>query len=423
MTIHDAPKRTAAEDALATAYGERFSRLPGNPDVAHARDIAFDALKQAGLPTRRVEAWHYTDLRRLLSAVPPYRPEPDVRPVQVLLEDSAVAILANGRALQADDNIEGVTFTPVADLLADGRIAPALVASGADDTVGAINAAFVSDGWSMEIEAGAEIDVPLELQNVHAGGQVHARFPVRVRAGAKATIIERQTGDGEALVSSVANLVLEEGAEITWVLVQEQPRDVTHMGRIAAELGPNAKLTVFIMNAGGKLVRQEVVVGVKGEGAEFRLRAVNLLGGDTHTDLTMVLDHMVPATTSTEIVRNVVTGKASGAFQGQIRVHQIAQKTDARMACNTLLLSDEADFSAKPELEIFADDVACGHGATVTEIDRAHLFYLMARGIPESEARRLLVKAFLAEVIEELEDEALVAALEDRLEGWFAAEG
>ena len=226
MTIHDAPKRTAAEDALATAYGERFSRLPGNPDVAHARDIAFDALKQAGLPTRRVEAWHYTDLRRLLSAVPPYRPEPDVRPVQVLLEDSAVAILANGRALQADDNIEGVTFTPVADLLADGRIAPALVASGADDTVGAINAAFVSDGWSMEIEAGAEIDVPLELQNVHAGGQVHARFPVRVRAGAKATIIERQTGDGEALVSSVANLVLEEGAEITWVLVQEQPRGV-----------------------------------------------------------------------------------------------------------------------------------------------------------------------------------------------------
>ncbi|MCB1419202.1 MAG: Fe-S cluster assembly protein SufD [Notoacmeibacter sp.] len=423
MTIHDAPKLTAAEQALVDAYGERFSRLPGNPDVAHARDIAFDTLKQAGLPTRRVEAWHYTDLRRLLSAVPAYKPEPDVRPVQVLLEDSAVAILANGRALQADDNIEGVTFTPVADLLADGRIAPALVASGGDDTVGALNAAFVSDGWYMEIEAGAEIDVPLEIQNLHAGGQVHARFPVKVGAGAKATIVERQAGDGEALVSSVANLVLDEGAEITWVLVQEQPRDVTHLGRIAAELGRDAKLTIFIMNAGGKLVRQEIVVGVKGEGADFRLRAINLLGGDTHTDLTMVLDHAVPSTTSTEIVRNVVTGKASGVFQGQIKVHQIAQKTDARMACNTLLLSDDADFSAKPELEIFADDVACGHGATVTEIDRAHLFYLMARGIPESDARRLLVKAFLAEVIEELEDEALVTALEDRLEGWFANEG
>ena len=137
----------------------------------------------------------------------------------------------------------------------------------------------------------------------------------------------------------------------------------------------------------------------------------------------MVLDHTVPDTTSTEVVRNVVMGKARGVFQGRINVHRIAQKTDARMACNSLLMSDDADFSAKPELEIFADDVACGHGATVAEIDHDHLFYLMARGIPEKEARRLLVKAFVAEVIEELDDEALVGALEEKLDAWFAAHG
>ncbi len=110
-------------------------------------------------------------------------------------------------------------------------------------------------------------------------------------------------------------------------------------------------------------------------------------------------------------------------FQGQIRVDRHAQKTDAKMACNTLLLSDEGEFSTKPELEIFADDVACGHGATVTEIDRDHLFYLMARGIPEKAARGLLVKAFVAEVIEELDDEAVIEALEAKLDAWFAAHG
>ena len=137
----------------------------------------------------------------------------------------------------------------------------------------------------------------------------------------------------------------------------------------------------------------------------------------------MVLDHAVPHTGSRELVRNVVTGKARGVFQGRINVHQPAQKTDAKMACNTLLLSDDGEFSTKPELEIFADDVQCGHGATVTEIDRNHLFYLMARGIDEKTARGLLVKAFVAEVIEELDDEAIVEALEARLDDWFATHG
>ena len=134
-------------------------------------------------------------------------------------------------------------------------------------------------------------------------------------------------------------------------------------------------------------------------------------------------DHLAPDTVSTETFRNVVTGKANGVFQGQIRVAKIAQKTDAKMACNTLLLSDEGGFSSKPELEIFADDVACGHGATVTDIEEDHLFYLMARGIDEKTARGLLVKAFVAEVIEELEDETVIEALEARLVDWFAEHG
>ncbi|TJV20418.1 MAG: Fe-S cluster assembly protein SufD, partial [Mesorhizobium sp.] len=145
----------------------------------------------------------------------------------------------------------------------------------------------------------------------------------------------------------------------------EQPDTATHLAQFKAHLGKNAKLTLFVMNAGGKLVRQEIVVRTTGEGADFTLRGINLLAGDTHTDVTMVLDHAVPHTASTEVIRNVVTGRARGVFQGRINVHQYAQKTNAKMACNTLLLSDDGEFSTKPELEIFADDVVCGHGATV----------------------------------------------------------
>ena len=271
----------------------------------------------------------------------------------------------------------------------------------------------------MNIADGAELEKPIELQNLQAGGQVHVRFPVRVGAGAKAAIVERQAGEGAALSSSVSQLVLGEGADVTWLIIQEQPETATHLAQFKAHLGKNSKLTVFFMNAGGKLVRQEIVVKTTGEGADFKLRGINLLAGDTHTDVTMVLDHAVPHTTSTEVIRNVVTGKARGVFQGRINVHQYAQKTNAKMACNTLLLSDDGEFSTKPELEIFADDVQCGHGATVADIDHNHLYYLMARGIPENKARAMLVNAFVAEIVEELEDEGLVEALEGVISAWL----
>jgi Fe-S cluster assembly protein SufD len=421
MNMHAKPQRTPAEAALIDAFAERFSDLPGDEAVIHRRDDAVERLK-AGLPTRRVEAWHYTDLRRLMATVPPHDAAARAKPVAALLEGASVLAVLNGVAAPAP-RLEGATATALESKLADGSIAPALGAADGADVVGSVNTAFVADGWFVDVPEGAAVAQPIELQNVHAGGQAHVRFPVRVGAGAKVTIVERQTGAGEALVSSVSHLTVGEGAEVTWVILQEQPAGVTHLGQFNASIARDATLTLFVLNAGGKLVRQEVRVDAAGEGGTFNLRGVNLLTGDTHTDVTMVLDHSAPNTTSSEIVRNVVTGRARGVFQGQIRVDRLAQKTDAKMACNTLLLSDDGEFSAKPELEIFADDVACGHGATVAEIDRNHLFYLMARGVPEKEARGLLVKAFVAEVIEGLDDEALVAALEAKLEAWFAAHG
>jgi Fe-S cluster assembly protein SufD len=422
MNIHAAPQLTPAEAALVDAFGERLSLLPGDGAVMVKRDNAIEQVK-TGLPTRRIESWHYTDLRRLLTKVPAFDETAKATALAPVLEGSAVFAVLNGVSSDKTDKVEGVTVTRVADKLTDGSFAPALDPRDADDAVGAVNTAFVADGYFIDIAGGVELAQPIELQNVQAGGQTHVRLPVRVGDGAKAVVVERQTGTDAAFVSSVANVTVGDGAELTWLIVQEQPDTATYLGQFNAWIGKDAKLTVFVMNAGGKLVRQEINVAAKGEGSTFTLRGINLLAGDTHTDVTMVLDHAVPHTASTEVIRNVVTGKARGVFQGRINVHQYAQKTDAKMACNTLLLSDDGEFSTKPELEIFADDVVCGHGATVTEIDRNHLFYLMARGIEEKTARGLLVKAFVAEVIEELEDEAIVDALEGRLDEWFAEHG
>jgi Fe-S cluster assembly protein SufD len=291
---------------------------------------------------------------------------------------------------------------------------------GTDDTIGQINAAYVSDGWMISIADGTELESPLEIQNIQKTGQGHTRFPVRIGSDVKATIIERQNGgEGDAFSTSVSHVSVGDGAEVLWVILRDFGQ-ATQLSQFNATIGKGSKLTLYIVNAGGKLVRQEVHVNVTGEDSDFELRGLNLLADDTHTDITMTVGHLVENTRSTQIIRNVVKDRARGVFQGMIRVAQIAQKTDARMACNTLLLSDEGEFDAKPELEIFADDVACGHGATVAELSKDYLFYLMARGVPENEARGLLIKAFIAEIIEELEDETLVDALESVLSNWLA---
>ena len=418
MNIQTQIKRTAAEELLLEAFATHGDALPGDASVKAKRQAAADQIGR-GLPTRRVESWHYTDLRRLLSKVTAFTQVSGAAALEPLLEGSTVLPVLGGKA-GASQSVAGVTIAPLANGLADGRYADRLAVAETDDTVGAINAAFVADGFSLDIEAGAEIEQPIELQNVHSGGHVHSRFVAKAGEGAKAVIVERQTGSGSALVSSVSELEVADGAEILWIILQEQPEEADHLAQFKANIAGNAKLTLFIMNIGAKLARQEVRVRMDGEHSQFHLRGANLLAGDTHSDITMVLDHAAPDTYSTETIRNIVSGKADGVFQGMIRVAQVAQKTDAKMACNTLLLSDEGSFSTKPELEIFADDVVCGHGATITEIEKDHLFYLMARGVDEKSARGLLVKAFLAEVIEELDNEQVIEVLEAKLDRWFA---
>ena len=253
LNIPAKPVRTPAETALIDAFGERLTLLPGDEAVAVKRDNAVEMLK-AGLPTRRVEAWHYTDLRRLLTAVPAHDTGNDAKPVAALIEGSTVLKVLNGVCAPSGTlSTDCITVQRLEEKLQDGSFAPALELRGADDAVGAINAAFVADGFFVDIAAGVVLDQPIELQNVQDGGQTHVRFPVRVGNGAKATIVERQTGSGAALVSSISHLLLGDDAEIVWLIVQDQPESATHFGQFNAELGKNSRLTLFVMNAGGKL--------------------------------------------------------------------------------------------------------------------------------------------------------------------------
>jgi Fe-S cluster assembly protein SufD len=411
---------SAAEAALCEAYDHAVGELPGDAAVLAARDTLISDFKQAGLPTRRVEAWHYTDLKAMLRALPAFDPAASAAKASPLVEGSTVLSVVNGAA-DARGAAKAVIVRRFAEALADGTAAEGLSARDADDTIGRINGAFVRDGFVIDVPAGTELDAPLEIQALQNSGQTHTRFPVTFGAGAKATVIERHLAAGQnpAFVTSVSDISLAEGADITWIILQAQGAADTHLGEIRITLGTDAKLRLYVVNAGGKVVRQEIHVVVAGEGSDLKLRGINLLGGETHNDVTFTVGHNVANTTSTEVIRNVVFDRARGVFQGQIRVAPDAQKTDAKMSCNTLLLSDDADFSAKPELEIFADDVQCGHGATVIDIDHTQLFYLMARGIPENKARAMLVNAFVAEIVEELEDEPLVEALEGVIAAWL----
>jgi len=420
MNMQTGKTLSAAEAALCEAYDHAVGELPGDAAVLAARDTLISDFKQAGLPTRRVEAWHYTDLKAMLRALPAFDPAASAAKASPLVEGSTVLSIVNGAA-DARGAAKAVTVRRFAEALADGTAAEGLSARDADDTIGRINGAFVRDGFVIDVPAGTELDAPLEIQAVQNAGQTHTRFPVAFGAGAKATVIERHLAAGQnpAFVTSVSDISLADGADITWIILQAQGAADTHLGEIRITLGTDAKLRLYVVNAGGKVVRQEIHVVVAGEGSDLKLRGINLLGGETHNDVTFTVGHNVANTTSTEVIRNVVFDRARGVFQGQIRVAPDAQKTDAKMSCNTLLLSDEADFSAKPELEIFADDVQCGHGATVIDIDHTQLFYLMARGIPENKARAMLVNAFVAEIVEELEDEPLVEALEGVIAAWL----
>ncbi len=418
---------TEAETSLIAAFDTVSAAETRGPDRSQARSAALSALQKIGLPTRRVEAFHYTDLRSLLSGEFSAATRPTAGEASEWAAD--YNRLVNAIRLPV---LNGHYFSDLADDLPEGIMVLPGVAAAGDTTdyndpanvVDTINTLFAHDGMTIEIDEGVAIDTPIGIANQYRGEKAAVaanRNRVELAKGAVATFIDRSVGpDGVGYLTSQFNeIIVGEGADATWVIANTEGDAANRLARLDVRLEKDAKLTLFVLNAGGKVVRQELNFVVLGEGADINISGANLVGGETHVDVTSTILHEVPNTTATETFRNVATGSGNGVFQGQIRVAQAAQLTDARMACNTLLLSDDCGFSAKPELEIFADDVQCAHGATVSDLEESYLFYLRARGISETRARQMLVRAFVAEVIEELENEELVEAIERHMDQWM----
>jgi Fe-S cluster assembly protein SufD len=437
MTAEPRIMRTKAEESLLAEYAAERAELPGGSAFLDLRDKAIARFQRAGLPHRRVEAWKYTDLRALLRTVaslagPAKLDEGAVSrgdPLGSL--DRARIVVANGvfRPELSDlDGIEGVTVEPLAAVLVGAPDRIGRLFAGVDDAVLALNTALLQGGVVVTVAKDAAPERAIEIQHLTvADGPafVVTRNLIAVGANAAVRLIETWRGAPmvEHQVNAATELDIADGARVTFVRLQTEGEGATHLASFGARVGRDARLEHLAVNAGAALSRWQGFVTLAGTGADVAFHGATMLAGSEHGDTALEVNHTVPHGRSRESYKTVVDDNGFGAFQGRIVVKADAQKTDARMMTQALLLSDAAQFAAKPELEIFADDVQCGHGATSGRIDENQLFYLMARGVPRPEAERLLIEAFLADPIDAIGDEKIAAALKGVVGRWLARRG
>ena len=298
-----------------------------------------------------------------------------------------------------------------------GKLAPA------GDVAVALNTALMGDGAVIRIAAGATIERPLHLLFVASAKPAASfiRSLVVVEEGARAMLIESHEGPAgsDYQVNAALELFVGDRAHVDHVKIIGEGEDALHVSTLAAAIGAHARFNSFTFTAGGAVVRNQLFLKFDGEGTLAGIRGATLLKGRQHADTTLVANHVARDCQSREVFKSVLDDEAHGVFQGRIIVRPHAQKTDAKMMTQALLLSDRAEADNKPELEIFADDVQCGHGATAGALDDELKFYLMARGIPAAEAEALLIQAFLGEAIEGIEHAGLREALMEAVAAWL----
>ncbi|MBY0381993.1 MAG: Fe-S cluster assembly protein SufD [Xanthobacteraceae bacterium] len=428
-------------------YGELFaaarSRLPGVGPVADAREKAFDDFVRRGLPHRRIEEWKYTDLRALLRDVAPLAPTPNKTAID-RAKDAMEALAVDGT--QNLVLVDGVFAPELSDFTAlekgvrvqtlresldnDGNPSRAdlLLTSTASDAMISLNAAMATDGVVIFVDDEVKLSKPLHVVHVATASGVSSftRSLLKIGNGAQVTFVESfVAAEGAKTYQAYDSVVVSIGdkTELQHVRLVDDARDAANITTAVFTLGRKSKVNTFVLTQGAGVSRYQGFITFAGEGSELSTNGVNLLGSKRHGDTTLVVDHGVPHCTSREVFRAVIDDQAHSVFQGRIIVRPDAQKTDGKMMTRALLLSDEAEADNKPELEIFADDVTCGHGATTGALDESLLFYLRARGLPEKEAQALLISAFVGEAIESIVNDDLRDLAVATAERWLASRG
>jgi Fe-S cluster assembly protein SufD len=287
----------------------------------------------------------------------------------------------------------------------------------------ALNTMLAEDGVIVEVPAGLDAGL---LQLVSLAADVHRRpvafhprHAIRLAQGARLVLLEMSVGEGTYLHNPVTEISVADGATLVHVRLQDEAPGAFHLSTLYAEIAAHGVYDCFGLNIGARVCRTEIHARLTGPHGAVHLNGAQLLGGRQHSDFTTVVSHDAPHCASRQTVKNVLAGRSRGVFQGRIEVARAAQKTDGYQMNQALLLSPEAEVDSKPELEIFADDVKCSHGATVGELDAEQLFYLRTRGIPEPEARSMLVRAFLAEALDLIDNEPVRDVLDRLVESWW----
>ena len=417
----------------AAAFLGRFEglreHLPGGRTdwVAALRGEAAERFRAQGLPGRRVEAWRYTDLAPVAAL--------GFTEALTLAEENPAlpAQRAPHRAVFVDGRFAaGLSNLPdgfaVRSLAADLDAARGLLGA-LDEPVPmvALNTMLFEDGLFLEVPAGLDAGV-IELLSIASHTErpiaFHPRHLIRLGAGAKLTLIETSTGPAGAayLHNPVFEIAVAEGAMLSHIRIQREGRAGFQLATVLAAIEAGGTYDNFTLNAGARLVRNEIHAALRGPKAACHMNGAQLVADGQHADTTTFLDHAAPDCASRQTYKTVLAGRSRGVFQGKILVRQAAQRTDGYQMNQALLLSEEAEIDAKPQLEIYADDVKCSHGATVGALDEAQLFYLRSRGIPAATARSMLVEAFLTEAVEGVTDETAQAALDEAVAGWWERE-
>lgn len=417
----------SAFEALA-----RTLRIDDAPPLAPLRMRAFANARRRGLPSTREEDWKYTDVSGLALAAPSTVPAPALDPTTLPLwaADVPRLVFVNGRhaaELSAPPTGEGLRVRTLAAVLADEPAALAAIFErcAAEDApvFDALNAAFVQDGVLIELAADTSLAQPLIVLFVHSGdaqqGHVAPQVLVRVGARSRLDLVEVHHGrhDAANLSNALTDVDAGPGSRVThYRLVDEAPR-ATHIGSVRLRAARDAQLCSYSFAFGGALTRLEVRAALAEPGASVTLNGLFVAGRGQHVDHQTFIDHQAPHTTSEELYKGLADGDGRGVFRGKVLVREGAQKIAARQASHNLLLSPTAEIDTKPELEIYADNVSCAHGATVGQIDDAAVFYLQSRGIPAAEARALLSFGFAQAVVEQVDYAPLAAWLTAVLAG------